>query len=70
MKKASMKKLLVPRTRRAHRQEARKEVRKDVEDGVSCPDCREPMTQALTDTTLTYALKWECRCSPGIHYCE
>jgi hypothetical protein len=36
------------------------------EDGISCSDCREPMTQVLTVTTF----KWECRCLPGIHFCE
>jgi hypothetical protein len=35
-------------------------------DGILCPDCREPMTQVLTVTTF----KWECRCLPGIHFCE
>jgi hypothetical protein len=33
-----------------------------------CPDCREPMTQVLMHATHT--LKWECRCAPGIQYCE
>lgn len=66
MKKSSMKKRLVSRNKRARRQGVRKEAPKDMrEDGVSCPDCREPMTQVLTVTTF----KWECRCSPGIHYC-
>jgi len=64
-RKAAMKNRVVPRGKQAHRQET-KAVPKDMEDGVSCPDCREPMTQVLTVTTF----KWECRCSPGIHYSE
>lgn len=67
MKKASMKKRVAPQSKRARRQEVTREARKGRrEDRVSCPDCREPMTQVLTVATL----KWECRCSPGIHYCE
>ena len=66
-KKAAMKKRVVPQNKRAYRQEAMKETPKEMmEDGVLCPDCREPMTQVLTVTTF----KWECRCLPGIHFCE
>jgi hypothetical protein len=66
-KKAAMKKRIAHRSKRAPRQEVTKEARKDTRDeGISCPDCREPMTQVLTVTTF----KWECRCLPGVHFCE
>jgi len=65
MKKAAIKKRATNRTRKAHRQgEVRTEVISE-DKGVLCPDCREPMTEVVTHT-----FKWECRCSPGIHYCE
>jgi hypothetical protein len=65
MKKTSIKKRVTTPKRRAHAQEelCKESIRED--SGILCPDCREPMIQVLT-----HAFKWECRCSPGIHYCE
>lgn len=57
-KKAAMKKRVVSGNKRTYRQEAMKEPPKDMrEDGVLCPDCREPMTQVLTGT-LKYYARW------------
>ena len=63
MKKMSTKKRVVTQKKRGRLRFNKASTMED--SGVSCPDCREPMTQVLTATTF----KWECRCAPGIHYC-
>lgn len=66
MRIVSPKKRVTKQGKRAHAQRElpKADIRED--RGVPCPDCREPMTQVLTVTTI----KWECRCLPGIHFCE
>jgi hypothetical protein len=65
MKKASIKKRVVIHRNNphAHDESSKEDFREN--SGMLCPDCREPMTEVVT-----HAFKWECRCLPGIHFCE
>jgi hypothetical protein len=65
MKNTSTRKKVAIQRRTPH---ARKELTKEdmkEDKGMSCPDCRELMTEVIS-----HAFKWECRCLPGIHFCE
>jgi hypothetical protein len=64
MKKAASKKRVTQKNKRHAQDELSQAGLKD-NSGILCPDCREPMTEVLTN-----ASKWECRCLPGIHFCE
>jgi acetyl-CoA carboxylase beta subunit len=65
MKKASKKPIgTQKRTSKSQEAHSKEGVRED--RWMTCPDCREPMTQVLTVNTF----KWACRCLPGIHFCE
>jgi len=66
MRAAFPKKRITNQRKRAQAQKELSTPNIGEDSGVSCPDCREPMTQVLTVTTI----KWECRCLPGIHFCE
>jgi hypothetical protein len=64
MKKAATKKQVTQRSKPPARDELSK--KRFIENsGILCPDCGEPMTEVVTQ-----ALKWECHCLPGIHFCE
>jgi len=65
MKKAGIKKRVIPQRSKPHAQDKLSKAGLSENSGILCPDCREPMTEVVT-----HAFKWECRCLPGIHFCE